>query len=142
MNVRPPRQRTPPAIPFLAVAALLAVSCSGATAVAAVGSKPKPKPKAHLASSLAGSWSGRYSGPVSGTFTLHWRQSGSSLSGSITLSSPPGQYGINGHVNGSAISFGAVGAGATYTGSVTGRSMSGSWQSSIGGGKWSAHKTS
>ena len=142
MNVRPLRRRTTPAIPVFAVAALLAVCCSGATAIAAVSSKPKQKPKVHRVSTLAGSWSGQYSGPVSGTFTLHWTQSGSSLSGSITLSSPPGKYGINGHVNGSAISFGAVGAGATYTGSVTGTSMSGSWQSSIGGGKWSAHKTS
>jgi hypothetical protein len=140
MNVRPLRRRTTPAIPVLAVAALLAVCCSGATAIAAVSSKPKPK-VVHRASSLAGSWSGQYSGPVSGTFTLHWTQSGSSLTGSITLSSPPGKYGIDGHVNGSAISFGAVGAGATYTGSVRGTSMSGSWQSSIGGGNWSAHKT-
>jgi hypothetical protein len=64
------------------------------------------------------------------------------LSGSIALSNPSGKYGISGSVHGSAITFGAVGAGATYTGSVSGKSMSGSYKSPQGGGKWSAHKTS
>jgi hypothetical protein len=45
-------------------------------------------------------------------------------------------------VRGSAITFGAVGAGATYTGSVNGTSMSGRYKSPQGGGAWSAHKTS
>jgi hypothetical protein len=45
-------------------------------------------------------------------------------------------------VQGSAIRFGAVGAGATYTGSVSGKSMSGRYKTPQGGGPWSAHKTS
>ena len=53
-------------------------------------------------STLAGTWSGRYSGAFSGTFTLHWTQSGTRLSGTITLSSPKGKYGINGSVHGTA----------------------------------------
>ena len=93
-------------------------------------------------STLAGTWSGRYSGAFSGTFTLHWTQSRSILHGSITLSNPHGKYGINGSVHGTAITFGAVGAGATYTGAVSGKSMSGSYKSPRGGGRWSAHKTS
>jgi hypothetical protein len=40
----------------------------------------------------------------------------------------------------SAIKFGAVGVGATYTGTASGTSMSGSYKSPQGGGKWSAHK--
>jgi hypothetical protein len=112
------------------VAALVAVCLSAATALAAV---PHSK--------LAGTWSGHYSGAYSGTFTLRWTQSGSKLSGSITLSNPKGKYGITGAVRGSAITFGVVGAGATYTGSVSGKSMSGRYKSSTGGGAWSAHKT-
>ena len=77
-----------------------------------------------------------------GEFTLQWTQSRSSLHGSITLSNPHGKYPITGTVHGKAIQFGAVGAGATYTGSVSGKSMSGSYKTGKGGGKWSAHKTS
>ena len=58
------------------------------------------------------------------------------------LSRPRGKYGVTGSVHGKAITFGAVGAGATYTGSVSGRSMSGSYKSGPGRGTWSAHKTS
>lgn len=89
---------------------------------------------------LAGTWSGHYSGAFSGSFTLHWTQSGSKLSGTITLSNPSGRYGIGGSIKGKAIHFGAVSVGATYTGSVSGSSMSGSWKSPQGGGSWSAHK--
>ena len=64
------------------------------------------------------------------------------LSGSIVLSKPRGTYSISGSVHGRTIKFGAVGAGAADTGSVSGNSMSGSYKSPQGGGKWSAHKTS
>ena len=46
----------------------------------------------------------------------------------MALSNPRGTYPINGSVKGSAIMFGAVGAGATYTGSVSGTSMSGRYK--------------
>lgn len=91
-------------------------------------------------SGLPGTWSGRYGGAFSGTFTLHWTKSGSKLHGSITLSKPHGTYTISGSVHGTAITFGAVGAGATYTGSVSGSSMSGHYMTPQGGGPWSAHK--
>jgi hypothetical protein len=119
-----------------------AVAVLGATSVAKAAPAANQTHSPKRQSTLAGTWSGQYSGAFAGTFTLHWTQSRSSLSGSITLSNPPGKYSISGSVHGSAISFGAVGAGATYTGSVSGKSMSGSYKSPPGGGKWSAHKTS
>jgi hypothetical protein len=131
------QHRFSPLILVFSVAALLAVSCSGASLAAGASASAKPKQL-----SLAGKWSGQYSGAFSGTFKLRWTQSGSSLSGSITLSSPSGTYSIKGSVHGSKIAFGAVGAGATYTGSVSGKSMSGRYNSPNGGGRWSAHKTS
>ena len=93
-------------------------------------------------SSLAGKWKGHYGGAVSGHFTLHWKQTGSRLHGSITLSSPKGTYGIGGSVNKGKIKFGAVSVGAKYKGTVRGKSMSGTWTSPQGGGSWSAAKTS
>jgi opacity protein-like surface antigen len=118
-------------LPVLGVAFLLAACWSTAGADAAVNtSQPK----------LAGTWSGTYSGAYSGTFTVHWKQAGSRLTGSIKLSSPSGTYRITGSVRGSTIKFGAVGAGATYTGSVSGRSMSGRYKSGPRGGAWSAHE--
>lgn len=126
------RHRIPRAIPVLWAAALVAL-CATATAVgAARASSPH----------LGGTWSGHYSGSYSGTFTLRWRQIGAKLTGTIALSSPAGKYGVTGSIHGAAIKFGTVGAGATYTGKVSGgSSMSGSYKSPGGGGSWSAHKT-
>jgi hypothetical protein len=97
---------------------------------------------AHAASSsLSGSWSGKYSGAYHGTFSLHWTQSGSQLRGTIKLSSTKGLLGIKGSVRGSTIKFGTVGGpGITYSGSASGSSMSGRYQTPGGGGAWSAHK--
>ena len=93
--------------------------------------------------SLSGSWSGKYSGAYKGTFSLHWTQSGSKLNGTIRLSSSRGLLGLKGTVRGGSIRFGTVGGpGITYTGSASGRSMSGRYQTPGGGGPWSAHKTS
>ena len=135
------RRRLPLAASVLWVAALLAICCSG-TAIAAVSSSKHDSKRKPHSTRLAGTWSGKYNGAFSGTFRLHWKQSGKRLSGSIALSNPRGTYGISGSVHGRAIKFGAVGAGATYTGAVSGKSMSGSYKSPQGGGKWSAHKTS
>jgi hypothetical protein len=128
-----------PKIHIAVTCALVLMAIAASSAIAAASSKPKHHSKPI---SLAGTWSGHYSGAFSGTFTLHWTKSGTHLSGSITLSYPSGKYGINGSVHGSAIQFGAVGAGATYTGKVAGKSMSGNYESAKGGGTWSAHKTS
>jgi hypothetical protein len=128
--------------PWLLATVLAAVAVLGATWVAKAPSAVDQSHSTKRHSTLAGTWSGRYSGAFSGTFTLHWTQSGSILRGSITLSNPRGKYSISGSAHRSAIKFGAVGVGATYTGSVLGKSMSGSYKSPQGGGKWSAHKTS
>jgi hypothetical protein len=92
--------------------------------------------------SLTGTWSGTYRGAYHGTFTLHWTQSKSRLTGTIKLSSV-GRTNITGSVRGSTIRFGTVGnANAiTYSGSVSGRSMSGTYKTGGVGGSWSAHKT-
>ena len=91
---------------------------------------------------LSGSWTGQYSGPLNGTFTLTWAQSGATLSGDITLSSPPNTVHVSGNVGGSAITFGSV-SGVAYSGSVSGNSMSGNYQVPNGGpsGTWSATKS-
>jgi hypothetical protein len=92
--------------------------------------------------SLTGTWAGTYRGAYHGTFTLHWTQSKSRLTGTINLSSV-GRTNITGSVRGSTIRFGTVGnaAAITYSGSVSGRSMSGTYKTGGAGGSWSAHKT-
>lgn len=146
--MRHPRRRlTSLLAPLVSVAAALAICGAGVSMASTTSShhrrhhsKPKPHKKV-TSSSLAGTWTGQYGGAFSGTFTIQWTQSGSKLDGTIALSNPKGTYSINGTVNGSALSFGAVGVGATYTGSVSGKSMSGTYSSPRGGGSWSASKT-
>ena len=138
MKTRSPQHRISRVIPVVSFAAALLVICCSSASTAA----PMPSSSKQSTPGLAGTWSGRYSGAVSGTFTLRWTQSGSTLRGSIKLSNPPGRYPITGTVHSGKISFGAVGVGATYTGTVSGRSMSGRWKSANRGGTWSARKTS
>jgi len=127
------RRRARLAVPALCVVALVATCCS-VSASAAVPSKR---------SALAGTWLGKYSGAFSGKFTLRWTQSGLKLSGSVTLSNPRGKYDITGALlPGGGIRFGVIKVGATYTGSVSGKSMSGTYKSPQGGGSWSAKKIS
>jgi hypothetical protein len=120
-------------LPALGIAALLALACCGTTLASA---------SSHTAnrSKLAGKWTGHYSGAVSGHFTIHWKLTGSRLHGTITLSRPSGTYGIGGSVTRGKIKFGAVSVGAKYKGTVSGKSMSGTWTSPQGGGSWSATK--
>jgi hypothetical protein len=120
------------------MAGLLAAAWTAGSFAAATGARSTPPPK-HL-SALTGTWLGKYSGAFSGMFKLTWTQTGSKLRGSIKLSTPAGTYPIGGSVAGHKLNFGAVGVGATYTGSVSGKSMSGTYSSPKGGGKWSAHK--
>ncbi len=147
------RRRLPLLASVLSVAAVLAV-CASTSSMAAAASpstagalsarpKPKHKPKPHRVSNpLSGTWKGQYGGAFSGTFTLHWTQTGSSLKGMITLN-PGGTLDCNGSVHGSTITFGTVGGpGITYTGSVSGnKSMSGNYNTPRGGGSWSAAKS-
>jgi hypothetical protein len=135
--VQPRHRRLARALPVLWIACLLVVCCTG-TALAARSSRTH----AGTQTKLAGKWKGQYSGAVSGHFTIHWKQSGTALSGTIALSNPKGKYGIGGHVRQGKIKFGAVGVGATYKGKIHGTKMSGTWKSPEGGGTWSAHKVS
>lgn len=92
-------------------------------------------------SQLGGKWSGQYSGAYSGSFDLTWAQSGSKLAGTIHLN-PGGTDPIHGSISGGNIKFGTVGGPAiTYTGTVSGSSMSGNYQTPRGGGSWSANKS-
>jgi hypothetical protein len=99
--------------------------------------------------SLSGKWSGTYGGAFSGTFKLTWQQTGHNLSGTIKVSGFKNvPTSIHGTVRGDSIRFGTVGSQSiTYSGSVSGPSMSGDWKilaggKSMGGGSWSASKSS
>ncbi len=96
------------------------------------------------AGGLSGTWSGQYTGDSQGTFSLTWQQSQSILTGTITISGFGGvPVNINGTVSGTAINFGTVGGTVvTYMGTVSGSSMSGSWQAGGTSGTWTATKTS
>lgn len=98
---------------------------------------------------LSGKWSGSYGGTFSGTFSLTWQESGHNLSGTIRISGFKDlPTSIHGTVQGALIRFGTVGSESiTYSGSVSGSSMSGSWKMqagkrSLGGGSWKAAKSS
>jgi hypothetical protein len=117
----------------LCIALLLAVCCTAAASAATPPTRSNPLP---------GTWTGSYGGAFTGTFTIHWKLVRTRLVGTIHLSRPNGTYGITGSVKGSAIKFGAVGVGARYSGSVSGKSMSGRYTTPQGGGSWSASKAS
>ena len=120
----------------VAAAAFLAVASSPIAAASASRAGA-------TAGSLSGTWSGTYGGAYRGTFVVHWRQTGSQLRGTIKLSNPKTEPGITGSVHGSRIRFGTVGSAAiTYSGSVSGKSMSGTYHTPKGGGSWSARRTS
>jgi|SRR5579859_7779953 len=140
-------------IAVLAVGGLTAAACGGSSSAtkkppAAKAAAPASQPAApagqsasSTGSGLSGAWSGQYGGAYSGTFNLSWTQAGSSLTGRIKLSAPNVTLPIHGTMNGGAIQFGTVGSVAiTYSGTVSGGSMSGNYQTPKGGGPWSANK--
>lgn len=117
----------------------------GAVAIIAVEASPTAvaSPTSTAGSSLSGTWAGRYGGTFHGTFTLRWRQTNAKLKGTIKLSTEAAPIGVTGSVKGNAIRFGTVGSAAiTYSGSISGSSMSGHYHTPAGNGSWSAHKTS
>jgi hypothetical protein len=110
------------------------------SAAAPAASQPAP---AAAASALPGTWRGQYGGSYQGTFVLHWHQSGPKLDGHIHISNPASTLPIHGQLAGGSIRFGTVGSyRITYTGTVSGASMSGTYQvNGVGqGGNWSASK--
>jgi hypothetical protein len=140
----------------IGAAALLLAACSSpgtsgntSTNTAATHSAAS-QPSAAAASSapaaagpLTGTWNGQYGGSYQGTFVLHWHQSGPKLSGSIHISNPASSLPIRGSVAGGSIQFGTVGSYAiTYSGTVSGNSMSGSYKvGGAQGGNWNAAKS-
>jgi hypothetical protein len=115
-----------------------------AAAPASATSTPAAAAAASSSSSgLSGTWHGQYGGAYAGTFVLHWHQSGADLTGRIHISDPSSTLPIHGKLAGGSIRFGTVGSyRISYTGTVSGNSMSGNWQL-IGpgtGGNWSASK--
>ena len=144
----------------MAALAMTLAACSSSSSTAQVAATRAAKANSAAApatsapaqsaanSGLSGKWRGHYSGAFQGHFVLRWHQSGSRLSGTITLSTPArGTVPIHGTVQGSTIKFGTVGSEAiTYSGSASGNSMSGTWQIkgpsvAAGGGPWSASKS-
>jgi hypothetical protein len=144
------------------IAALTVVSCSSSksgsdqTATGPAGSPPSSsappssngatsnsRESSPASGSLSGDWTGSYGGSYQGTFHLHWTQNASRLSGSIDLSSV-GMLPLHGTVSDGQINFGTVGSTViTYTGTVSGDSMSGHYQiagGSGGTGSWTAHR--
>lgn len=133
----------PPAASAVAQSTSAAPAPSAAKSSAAKSSAAKSS--AAPAAPLSGTWSGHYSGSYQGSFMLTWTQSGGKLTGTIKISTPASTMGINGAVQGDAISFGTVGSyGITYSGKVSGDSMAGSYRVDDGhgsGGPWNAAKT-
>jgi hypothetical protein len=141
----------------LAVTLAACSSSSSTTTAPAAGTKASPaaaaaaasapaSPAAVTAGRLSGKWSGQYSGAFQGTFALTWHQSGSKLSGRIRISDPGNTLPIHGRVQGGSIRFGTVGSTViTYSGSVSGNSMSGTYKvrtpNGPVGGPWSASKS-
>jgi hypothetical protein len=127
------------------VKAVSQASSAAPTTTAAPAVSTAPSTSAAASAGLTGTWSGQYSGAYQGTFILTWTQSGGKLTGTIKISAPASTMNINGTVQGGSISFGTVGSyGITYSGKVSGASMSGNYQVSDGqgsAGPWSAAKT-
>jgi hypothetical protein len=133
---RRPMRKRPTAVIVTGVVAVAIIVGQLGTATAATNSRL-------AGDSLTGTWSGTYGGAYHGTFTLHWTQSRSHLTGTINLSTVGTRTNITGNVRGNTIRFGTVGnaAAITYSGSVSGTSMSGTYRTGGAGGSWSAHKT-
>lgn len=139
MMNQPLRLRITRRLPALWIAALLALACCSA----ALAAQTSTRSHAAIQVKLGGKWKGTYGGAVSGHFTIHWRQTGTTLHGTIKLSNPSGTYAIDGGVRGTKIKFGALTVGAKYKGVLHGTNrMSGTWTSGVGGGGWSARKAS
>ena len=121
------------------------------TAIATTAAATATAAPTGAASGLGGIWGGEYvstSTPGStGTFILEWTQSGSALSGTISVANSEcvTEGTITGTVAGSQITFGAVQGtyAIAYEGTVSGDSMSGTYSSPSCGnaaGTWQAAK--
>jgi hypothetical protein len=152
---RPPGQRSRPAA---ALVVLVAVTATVGILIAVLQrppthapirptaiptSIPTPTPDATqtpLSVDLSGTWEGECTGPLSANSfcAVTWTQTGNALNGTIMWSSSPDGLHISGNVTGSTISFGAARV-VTFTGTLSGATMSGSYKDIANGktGSWS-----
>jgi hypothetical protein len=126
---------------------LLATAAAPASAALGAPSHNAHAPVKTAGVHLSGAWAGSYSGSYQGTFKVTWNQHGQKLSGSIVISAfGDTPTSLSGSLKGSSITFGTVGSKSiTYSGKVSGSSMSGTWKieahdESLGGGAWKATK--
>jgi hypothetical protein len=141
------------ALQIVGAASLAAVLAASLATGATQAAKAPAAPKAVTATGLTGAWSGTYGGKFSGTFKLNWTDTPGKLRGTgtlkgtitITYQGQSQKTSVSGKVLGGTISFGAVGPVGVikYTGTSSGSSsMSGKYTTPVGGGTWSANKTS
>jgi hypothetical protein len=127
------------------------VSSSAPTQVAGGSSTGAPAPSTPAAtggtaaSLLDGTWDGTWrSAGQSGTFSISWTETGSTLDGTLSISVPClDGANITGTVNGGSIQFGSVKGQCQvdYSGSINGDQMSGTYNlSGAAGGTWKATK--
>lgn len=126
----------------------------GVQTTSAAPSTEAPSPTGAVTSvgDLSGTWSGSWTDTSpdtsSGTFKLTWTETGSDLTGTITVQGAPclSDGSIAGALNGDHISFGVVSGQAQvqYSGQVKGSSMSGTYSTSVAcanaKGNWEASK--
>lgn len=123
----------------LAVVALL-VGLASLVATGAIGRTP-PSPRATTPPilNLSGTWEGLATGPFNGFITLTVTQTGKTLDGTITMSTPTETIHVTGDLSGNRITLEAVGV-VTYDGTLSGSTISGSYTDLANGkaGTWSA----
>lgn len=96
---------------------------------------PSPTPTATQATpGPSQTWAGRCTGPFNGLCSLTLTRTANALDGTFVLSSPSDHVHVSGYLSGPTISFGAVGV-VTFTGILSGTTMSGSYRADIAGGK-------
>jgi hypothetical protein len=141
---------TAPAVATTAGATTLPGAVTTAPAGAATTAPAGSATTAPATSGLTGAWPGEWQNTTPdssrGTFRIQWTQSGSSLSGTIAITGTPCLTGgsISGSLNGGNLNFGVVTGQAqvSYTGTVSGTTMSGTYTTSCGNaqGTWKATK--
>lgn len=146
-----PAAATPTPIPSTTPSASLFASPTGGLPIPPPSSAPSVASAAPSAPNLGGHWTGTWQDTSpdtsAGGFDLNWTQSGTSLSGSITITGTGCMSAatVTGTLTGSKISFGAVSGRVqiTYDGTVSGdlNSMQGTYSAPDCGnatGNWSA----
>jgi hypothetical protein len=137
-STSPAATTAPQTQPAQSVPTATQVPTSAATPTAAQTS-------AGLGSKWSGTWTDTSPDTSSGTFSLTWTQVGNNLTGTIAVHGTPciTSGTVTGTLNGTGITFGAVSGQVTitYTGSVSGTKMQGTYSAPTCGdatGNWTA----